>query len=254
MMLNYTSGTTGDPKGVKVTQWGTLIDAYMGVVFAEADQDSVSISYLPSPHGFDQVLFALMLIVGGKVGYFQGDPLKLTEDCGVLQPTIFPSVPRLYNKIFAKIKTAFDSATGCKGWLIQKALAAKSANLSDSATYTHGCYDALVFKKVQALLGGRVKLMVTASAPISKEVLEFLKVCFSCPILEAYGLSETHGAATVTHRNDPTSGTVGGPALGFAIKLKDLPDMEYTQHDKPYPRGEVLIKGPAVFKGYFKNP
>jgi len=95
--------------------------------------------------------------------------------------------------------------------------------------------------------------MVTASAPISKEVLEFMKVCFSCPVGEAYGLSETHGAATVTRQCDPVSGQVGGPLPPYVLRIKDLPEMNYTLEDKPYPRGEVCIRGPACFRGYFRD-
>jgi len=139
-----------------------------------------------------------MMIAGGSIGYYQGNPLKLIEDCGVLKPTLFPSVPRLFNKIYAKIKTNFDSLTGCKKWLVDRGLAAKHSNLTEQnyASYHSGCYDTLVFGKVGSLLGGNVRMMMTASAPISKDVLEFLKIAFSCPVLEAYGLSETSGAIT----------------------------------------------------------
>lgn len=96
--------------------------------------------------------------------------------------------------------------------------------------------------------------MITGSAPISTDVLNFLKVCFRCPIHEGYGLSETQGATTATIASDPHAGHVGGPIQVCAIKLKDLPEMDYRLDDKPYPRGEVCVRGPCVFKGYFKNP
>ena len=205
-MLNYTSGTTGDPKGVKVNQWGYVANAYMANCDIQVCPDDTIISYLPSPHVFDQVMFGMVLASGGRIGYYQGDPLKLTLDCQVLQPTIFPSVPRLYNKIYAKINQSFSDLPMCKRWLANTALSTKLANLQQSARYSHGCYDALVFNKVKKTLGGRVRAMVTASAPISKEVLEFFKVCFGVPVYEAYGLSETHGAATLTKKDDPVSG------------------------------------------------
>lgn len=178
------------------------------------------------------------------------------EDCAILQPTIFPSVPRLYNKIYAKIKAGLDAATGCKGWLVNRALASKNHYLTQTptASYTSGCYDSLVFKKIGKILGGRVRMMITASAPISKEVLEMMKICFSCPVFEAYGLSETCGAVTVSLPDDPISGTIGGPVASCAIRLKDLPEMEYRITDKPFPRGEICIRGPCITKGYFMRP
>ena len=95
--------------------------------------------------------------------------------------------------------------------------------------------------------------MVTASAPLAGEVLEFLKLAFCCPILEAYGLSETSGAATFTKSEDPISGTVGGPLEHCAIRLKDLPEMDYRITD-PNPRGEICIRSPCVTSGYFMRP
>ena len=97
-------------------------------------------------------------------------------------------------------------------------------------------------------------MMVTGSAPIDKAVLDFIKVCFSCPVLEGYGLTETASAGCITDKADPVSGHVGGPLEGAKIRLKDLPEMQYLSTDKPYPRGEVCMKGPAIFSGYYKRP
>jgi len=160
-------------------------------------------------------------------------------------------VPRLYNKIYAKIKATFDEMTGCKAFLINSALASKTANLHANATYTHGCYDFLVFKKIKAMMGGKVQFMVTGSAPIKQDVLAFLKVCFACPILEGYGLSETSAAASATAPADPNLGHVGGPIRCCKMRLKDVPEMNYFSTDSPFPRGEVQMKGPNVFSGYY---
>jgi len=103
-----------------------------------------------------------------KIGYYQGDPLKLVEDCGVLKPVIFCSVPRLFNRIYSKIKGNFDAATGCKKWLVEKGLATKLAALQFDGSLTNSVYDSMIFSKVAALLGGKVQLMVTGSAPIDK--------------------------------------------------------------------------------------
>ena len=96
--------------------------------------------------------------------------------------------------------------------------------------------------------------MITASAPISKEVLEFLKLAFCCPILEAYGLSETSGPVTLTLKEDPISGTIGGPMQHVAIRLKDLPELDYRITDKPFPRGEICARSPCITSGYFMRP
>ena len=124
-MLNYTSGTTGDPKGVKVNHWAILCTAIVCYEMFKFTETDCIIDYLPAPHVFDQYMVVMCMTAGARQGYYQGNPLKLAEDCRVLQPTVFPSVPRLYNKIYAMIKAGLDSKTGCKAWLIKKALSSK---------------------------------------------------------------------------------------------------------------------------------
>jgi len=192
-------------------------------------------------------------MLGARIGYYQGDPLKIVEDCALLQPALFPSVPRLYNRIYGKIKAGIDAATGCKKWLVDRAIAAKLTALQDGGHLTNGCYDQLVFSKMAALLGGKVKLMSTGSAPIDKTVLDFLKICFSCPIIEGYGLTETATGGACTSIEDRVTGHVGGPSEALKLRLKDLPEMQYLSSDKPYPRGEICMKGPCIFKGYYKR-
>ena len=198
-LFSYTSGTTGDSKGVKLTH-RNLLSSCITVIpeMINLAPGDAYISYLPFPHSFEQCLSFFAVMMGVKVGFYQGDPLKLTEDCGMLKPALFPSVPRLYTRIYAKIKERLDGLTGCKGWLAQKAIATKIHSLRTGPFYTDGCYDKLVFRKVANLLGGDVKYMITASAPIDPTVLEFLKICFCCPMLEGYGLTETSGGSAFT--------------------------------------------------------
>lgn len=180
--------------------------------------------------------------------------MKLTEDCGILKPAFFPSVPRLYNRIYSKLKSGIDEATGCKGWLARSAVESKLNNYQKSGALTSGCWDFLVFRKVSGLLGGQVRYMVTASAPIDKAVLEFLKIAFCCPMIEGYGLTETSGGSSFTKKEDPVIGHVGGPTEAVKWRLLDIPEMNYLSTDKPYPRGEICMKGPTVFDGYYKRP
>ena len=95
--------------------------------------------------------------------------------------------------------------------------------------------------------------MITGSAPIDPQVLDFLKICFSCPVYEGYGLTETSAAASCTKINDPLAGHVGGPLTCVKLRLLDVPEMSYTSADKPYPRGELCVKGPSVTSGYYKR-
>jgi long-chain acyl-CoA synthetase len=95
------------------------------------------------------------------------------------------------------------------------------------------------------MLGGKVRMMLTASAPISPEVLEFLKIAFCCEIYEGYGMTETSGGSFVTLLNDINTGTVGGPLQNCKFKLKDIPDMGYLHSNNP-PKGEVCFKGSSI--------
>jgi long-chain acyl-CoA synthetase len=212
------------------------------------------ISYLPAAHSFEQLLFGDVMIYGIRCGFFSGDPLKLvSDDLPCLKPTVFPSVPRLYNRIFGKIKDAFALATGLKGTLVKKALAAKLANLHSTGTVTHCLWDKIVYKKIKAMVGGNVRIMMTGSAPLACDVLDFLKVCFCVPILEGYGMTETCAGSVLTIAGDQLSGHVGGPVANVKIRLRDIPEMNYMSSNDP-PQGEICFWGPSIMTGYFKNP
>ena len=253
-IFSYTSGTTGDSKGVKLTHNNILSNSRSMQNRLPTVPGETMISYLPYTHSFEQALFGFTVINALRIGFYTGDPLRLVDDVGVLAPQLFPSVPRLYNRIYSKLKGRLEGFTGCKKWLADKAVNAKTANYNANGRITHGCYDALVFKKMKALLGGRVRAMVTGSAPIDKAVIDFLKICFCCPIVEGYGLTESSAASCVMDLEDTVTGHVGGPNEALKVRLKDLPEMSYLSTDKPYPRGEICMIGPSIFSGYYKRP
>jgi len=257
-MFSYTSGTTGDPKGVKLThkmvvQCGFAVNTRLGRNTNPFSEDDCYVSYLPAAHSFEQAVFGSALIYGMKCGFFAGNVLKLTDDIACLKPTIFPSVPRLYNRIQGRIKDQFKAATGAKAWLINKAVAAKQYYHKNGQGLHHKLYDTLVFGKVKAILGGQVRCMITGSAPISPEVLDFLKICFCCDIVEGYGMTETCAGSMITHYGDHNSGHVGGPLQNVKVRLRDIPEMNYLSTNDP-PKGEVMMWGTSIMPGYFCNP
>lgn len=195
---------------------------------------------------------------GGEVCFFGGDVLKLRDDWQMYKPTVIPIVPRLLNKIYGLIQTNFGALTGLKKTLANKAVDAKLHYLHQDASTTHFFWDAVIFKKTKAIFGGRCRMMVTGSAPVASDVLDFIKIAACCPILEGYGQTETMGASFVTDSKDPKSGHVGGPCTQVQFKLVDCPEMNYTHMDKdkdgnPYPRGEVMIKSNGNMVAYYKN-
>lgn len=143
------------------------------------DQD-VYISYLPLAHVFERLLMISGLAIKMQMGFYQGDVLKITMDLAVLKPTIMVSVPRLFNRFYDLMQAKIRELTGMKRQLTEWGIQKKLASLSNHAKTQDPFYDAIVFSKFRDILGGRVRAMITGSAPISKEVLNFLKIAFCC--------------------------------------------------------------------------
>lgn len=137
--------------------------------------------------------------------------------------------------------------------MAKKAVDTKLYYLRQSGHLHHWLYDRLIFNTMKQRLGGSVRIMITGSAPISGDVLEFLKICFCCDICEGYGMTETCAGSCLTFEGDPTVGIVGGPLQNVKIRLKDIPEMGHL-HTNPIPAGEVCFWGPSIMKGYFRNP
>jgi long-chain acyl-CoA synthetase len=258
----YTSGTTGDPKGGMIRHSGIVSClAALREYGLEMFPTDVHLSYLPLPHVFERSILLAVIYGGGSVGFFQGDTLKILDDLQALRPTIFPSVPRLLNRIHAKLLAGVKEAGGVKQWLFERALAAKVAGLRQGQL-EHPLWDRLVFKAVKSKVGlDRVRMIMTGSAPIADHVLDFLRAVFACPVHEGYGQTESSLLISFTSKEDLTVGHVGVPAPCNEIRLVDVPDMNYLCTDKKHNdgspclgRGEIVFRGPNVFKGYYRMP
>ncbi|RUS17618.1 hypothetical protein BC937DRAFT_89713 [Endogone sp. FLAS-F59071] len=194
--ISYTSGTTGDPKGAMISHKNMVVAASAGKSTWPFYNTDITISYLPLAHLYGRIVDWITTLYAARIGYYRGDVLLLVDDVGVLRPTIFPTVPRLLNKIYARLKAATVAfsllifrqldAPGVVGHLARAGYAAKLTNLIAGRGAAHLVWDRLIFNKVTQVLGGNLRTLFTASAPISPEVLQFLRVVFSIEICEGW--------------------------------------------------------------------
>uniref|UniRef100_A0A8C2DQX4 Long-chain-fatty-acid--CoA ligase n=1 Tax=Cyprinus carpio TaxID=7962 RepID=A0A8C2DQX4_CYPCA len=252
-LIGFTSGTTGNPKGAMITHGNVVSNCSAFIKVTEVhcmlNQTDIHISYLPLAHMFERVVEGVLLVHGARIGYFQGDIRLLMDDLKTLKPTIFPVVPRLLNRMFDKI---FGQAnTPLKRWLLDFATSRKEAELKSGVVRKDSMWDKLIFSKVQASLGGRVRLMITGAAPVSPTVLTFLRAALGCQFYEGYGQTECTAGCTMSLPGDWTAGHVGAPLPCNFVKLVDVAEMNYFAANG---EGEVCVKGSNVFQGYLKDP
>uniref|UniRef100_A0A8C2ZRM1 Long-chain-fatty-acid--CoA ligase n=1 Tax=Cyclopterus lumpus TaxID=8103 RepID=A0A8C2ZRM1_CYCLU len=249
-LICFTSGTTGNPKGAMLTHRNVVSNCSAFIRMTEVSVScplscsDVHISFLPLAHMFERVVQGVMLVHGARIGFFQGDIRLLSDDLNTLKPTVFPVVPRLLNRMYDKIKEDDDR------WLLGFAYRRKEAEMRRGIVRRDSIWDQLIFRKVQASLGGRVRLMLTGAAPISPTVLTFLRAAIGCQFYEGYGQTECTAGCTMTMPGEWNAGHVGAPLPCNSIKLVDVPEMKYLAVNG---EGEVCVKGPNVFQGYLKD-
>ncbi|KAK1787060.1 hypothetical protein P4O66_017439 [Electrophorus voltai] len=279
----FTSGTTGKPKGAMITH-GNIASNTSSVIkilegFFVIRQEDVSISYLPLAHMFERMIQVSMFVHGARVGFYQGDVSLLMDDIKALRPTFFPVVPRLLTRIYDKVMvltqlllviydgedTTVIGVAGLRSSLgliqgsvtsplrraiLHYAVKRKQAEVNSGIIRNNSLWDRLIFNKIQATLGGRLRFILTASAPISPAVLSFLRATLGCLIFEGYGQTECTAGCTFSMPGDFSAGHVGPPLPCAMVKLADIPDMSYYAKRG---QGEICIHGPSVFQGYLKD-
>jgi long-chain acyl-CoA synthetase len=261
LTICYTSGTTNLPKGVELTQSNFFCQMIniedTGYNFRSS---SYHLSYLPLAHIFERCVILLLLLKGSKIGFISGDVRTyLVEDMAILSPTHLIAVPRVLDTFR---KSIMDKITkmpeGFSKNLVLRALETKKENLRQGGGITHGIYDLLVFRKIRNTFGGRIEVFVTGSAPLTKDLADDIKILFSVPILEGYGMTESTAGVTVSQFQDLSNTSTGGCLRTTTFKLVDVKEMHYDSNTKldglPSPTGEIYIGGACVFKAYFKNP
>ncbi|KAJ5319378.1 hypothetical protein MYU51_017513 [Penicillium brevicompactum] len=256
--INYTSGTTGPPKGVVLTHGNAVAATSCGLTTIGQARGDTMCSYLPLAHIYARLAEHTAFWGGARIGYFHGNIVELVDDLKLLKPTGFMSVPRLYSRFGTAIRAATVEQPGFKGALSRHIVAAKMANMKNpdpsKATIKHALYDRIWAKKVAAALGlERAKYMISGSAPLDPTLHNFLRVATGTDVVQGYGLTESYASATAQSTQDLSSGNCGRLAPCTEACLVSLPDMEYSVEDKPFPRGELLLRGNNMFREYYKN-
>ena len=239
----YTSGTTGNPKGVVLTHRNLFSNVEAASLAFRIEPTDSTLSFLPLSHIFERTADYVFLSRGCTISYAHSKD-TLAVDLRTVRPTVVVAVPRVYEKVH----DAAVSAGGAKGTLVRWArkvgLEWASERLSGriptlSLHVAHRIADTLVFAKVRAAVGGRIRFFVSGSAPLEPEIARFFYAA-GMPILEGYGLTETSPVLTVSTSDELRIGAVGRPVVGTEIRIAD--------------DGEILAKGPQVMKGYFNRP
>jgi len=243
----YTSGTTGPPKACMIyhRNYYVMVDEVRQVEDFTVSDD-LMLLFLPLAHNFGRC----MVLLGAHIGYtiaFCPDPYAVAEALPAVRPTVFPSVPRVFEKVHTTVTTRFGEATGMKRRLIDWALRVgcevsvlrqENRPVPSGLALRHRVADRLVYSKVKARLGGKLRIAVSGGAPLAKEIIEFFHA-LDVLVLEGYGLTECTTGATINRPTRYRFGTVGPPLPGVELRFAD--------------DGEVLIKTETIFGGYFKD-
>ncbi|HEY7256928.1 MAG TPA: long-chain fatty acid--CoA ligase [Solirubrobacterales bacterium] len=243
----YTSGTTGPPKGCVITHgnYRSMLDMVNETSVIE--EEDVTYLYLPLAHSFALLIQLGSFDLGATLAYWERDPLKILPNLAELKPTYFPSVPRIFEKIYTAAtsgmekeggvkKAIFDWAIRVGGRMREVERAGREPGFLLRKQYEFA--DKRVLSKIRGLFGGRLRLAVSGAAPINPDILRFFDSA-GVLVLEGWGMTETSTAATISSPEDFKIGTIGKPFPGCDIRIAE--------------DGEILVKGPNVFQGYYKN-
>jgi long-chain acyl-CoA synthetase len=243
----YTSGTTGPPKGCVISHGNYRSMCDMAEEQSVLEPGRTTYLYLPLAHSFALLIQLLSFDVGGVMAYWERDPLKILPNLAEVKPHYFPSVPRIFEKIYTAATGKAEKSGGIQKrifwWAIGVGKKVREVERQGRKPglllqRQYDLADRLVLANIRNLFGGNIVEAVTGAAPINPDILRFFDAA-GVLVLEGWGMTETSTAATISRPEDFKFGTIGKPFRGCEVKIAD--------------DGEILVKGPNVFQGYYKN-
>ena len=260
-IIMYTSGSTGVPKGVMISH-GNLVATSTTILFLREfdNQTDMYIAYLPLAHVLELLSECTMLLLGVPIGY--SSPTTMTDfstairagqqgDVKLLRPTIMCTVPLILDRIYKNIQEGVNK----KGVVFAKIfeICYNYKLWWNTRGFQTPLLERLIFRKLRQLLGGRVDMMIVGGAPLAPKTQEFVRTCLDARLVQGYTMTETTCSGTCQILGDLSVGNVGGPMAGMEVRLINWEEGNYRITDKPHPRGELVLGGAPVTRGYYRN-
>ncbi|MCI0591022.1 MAG: long-chain fatty acid--CoA ligase [Gammaproteobacteria bacterium] len=243
----YTSGTTGRPKGVMLSHWNILSNAEAGLCSVPVYTNDVFLSFLPLSHAFERMAgYYVPMMAGATIAFARGIP-ELPEDLITVRPTCLISVPRIYERIYVRLKAQLDSASPLARWLFNKAIALGWRRFEHHqgraawhlSLLLWPLFERLVACKITDRLGGRLRVTICGGAALPPKVSKVF-IALGVPLLQGYGLTEASPVVSVNRSHSNIPSTIGTPLPGVKVKIGE---------DE-----ELLVRGPTVMMGYWNDP
>uniref|UniRef100_A0A914DF01 long-chain-fatty-acid--CoA ligase n=1 Tax=Acrobeloides nanus TaxID=290746 RepID=A0A914DF01_9BILA len=258
-MIMYTSGTTGNPKGVMLSHKNIIAALAGQSAVIPVNENDIYIGYLPLAHILEVCAEIVCLSKGCRIGYSSAQTLhdrapKIQKgskgDCRALKPTLIACVPAVLDRIFKAITDEVRQASPVFREIFRICYERTRSRYKEG--YKSLLMKKLAFNRICKLLGGNIHCMLCGGAPLNNDTQRFMNVVFCTPVVQGYGLTETCGGATLAEVYDLSTGSVGPPLRCCEIMLRQWDEAGYSPKNDP-PQGEVLIHGSNIALGYYKN-